>query len=223
MCQESGIVQLYDCHQGRCIRSQKVSSVGIFDMAYFAKYDALITANVNGSISILNATSLQVVKNLSDHTGWIGCLKLQEEYGLLISGGEDQQLRVWQVLNGQIISKFQSVGSKIYCVEFTRLWDAAKVIAGDLDGYISVYDMESSSLNARIRAHASKIWKIQALVQEGADTKAGSKQAAAKSNKKILLSCGSDHCFKIFSAKNLENLFTLNFQFSVYDFLVFEK
>ena len=71
-------------------------SLGLNDIA-FIRDDRIITASDDKSIVLWSVEDCKVISKLSGHTGFVSCLAVNPKSDLIVSGGHDNQIRMWDV------------------------------------------------------------------------------------------------------------------------------
>ena len=71
----------------------------------------------------------QCVSSLTGHTSTIRCLKVTEGRPILISGGRDSQLRVWDLERGTCLRTLTGHSSSVRCIELA----GEQIVSGSYD------------------------------------------------------------------------------------------
>lgn len=104
-------------------------------------------------------TSDKVYEVKDAHSDKIHCMALNEQAGLLISGGNDHMVKIWQFTDGSPICEFK-VEDKVRCVALNK--SATYCVAGALDGTIYIRNMTDGSINS-VKLHKSEVRTVAFL------------------------------------------------------------
>lgn len=99
----------------------------------------LISGSRDSTICIWGMDSDEVDPKLvlKGHTETVRCLKVHG--GLLVSGGNDGEARVWDIHTGQCLHVLKGHTGTLYDISY----DGSRIVTGSLDSTIRVWDPHS--------------------------------------------------------------------------------
>ena len=113
------VVKLWDIDNGELIQTLEGHTEGVSDIAWSHDGDYLASASDDKTIRIWSieevsspsgvyancttypASQLNVAKVLKGHTNFVFCINFSPSSNLLVSGGFDETVRVWDVARGK--------------------------------------------------------------------------------------------------------------------------
>jgi WD40 repeat protein len=111
--------------------------------------DVIAVARQTGEISLLDTASWTFVKPFAlEHEGWARAVAWSGNGEILLSGGEDTQVRVWDVNSGVLLNTLESHTNPIWALAWSP--DGTRFVSGS-----GQYDSDEGE-------HVIKIWAVGA-------------------------------------------------------------
>ncbi|KAL6941875.1 hypothetical protein ACO0QE_003036 [Hanseniaspora vineae] len=126
--------------------------VSIITCLQFAD-DVVITGADDRMIHIYDAEKGQLVKELSGHEGGVWALTYHKETKLLVSGGTDRTVRVWNMETGCCTHIFRGHTSTVRCLDIFKHNNEYHIVSGSRDSTLHVWklpDPNSESYNPQL-------------------------------------------------------------------------
>ncbi|GIW80243.1 MAG: hypothetical protein KatS3mg105_2050 [Gemmatales bacterium] len=115
------------------------------------------SGTTNGMIQI-HKDETNVVR-LSAHDGCVHALAASHDGELLVSCGDDGQVKTWQPAQGEMIAHVSATPrTPLYAVAVSP--NGKMIAAGGLDGQIRIYDRDSLTLLSTLRGHSGPIFAL---------------------------------------------------------------
>jgi WD40 repeat protein len=129
----------------------------------------LVVGHSDGSLQRLTSPSQSAWRQRRAHDGPVACLGVLDS--LVISGGADGSLRVWDLATGAPVSARLDHGSRLRCLALSP--DGALVATGGYDGSLVLAPALAGSAVARGRQHEGPVvgcaWAGERVVTVGMD------------------------------------------------------
>ena len=103
----------------------------------------------SGAIIILDATIGNQTTTLSEHTKAVSALKFSSDGTLLVSGGYDKIINVWDMQTGGIIKTFHGHTSAVLSVSISA--DCTKVVSGCFDNAMHLWNIQTGECCSTIK------------------------------------------------------------------------
>src|SRR5690242_18316199 len=98
------------------------------------------------------------------HTNWVWSVALSPDSNFIVSGSDDQTIRVWNVTNGQCLrilqryDKDEQYGNRVYSVAFSADGD---VIASGCDGQtVRLWDASTGECLKTLQGHTDRVRSV---------------------------------------------------------------
>ncbi|WP_414589979.1 NB-ARC domain-containing protein [Scytonema sp. PCC 10023] len=147
----------------------------------------IATGNAHGEISLRRMSDGQLILTWEAHTGWVLCLTFSTDGQMLISGSDDQTIKLWDINNGQCQQTL-----------FTNIWTTTLIcrhqmlVSGSADQIVKLWDINNGQCLRTLQGHKGWIWSV-VLSPEG----------------QTLATCGADRNIKLWNVDTGECLKTL--------------
>ena len=131
---------------GMCSRT-----ISIYDVPFVLTHSREIIAVglQNGGIIILNEITGYQVAVLSRHTSWVESLAFSSDGTLLVSGGGDTTVNLWDVQTGGVVRAFFGHTHHVLSVSISS--DCTIIASGSPDMTIRLWDIQTGECNCVIR------------------------------------------------------------------------
>ncbi|HXD87009.1 MAG TPA: WD40 repeat domain-containing protein [Urbifossiella sp.] len=123
-----------------------------------------------------NALTASRVREFVGHTGSVNDLAVPSEGNLLITGGQDHTVRVWDATTAKQLRSFQGHMDEVVAVAVRS--DARQIASASIDGAIRLWDMSPSDDHRALVEATQPIWAV-AVSPDG-------KRAAAAGGDKMI-------------------------------------
>ncbi len=95
---------------------------------------------------------------LRGHERWVAAVQFSPDGKRLVSGGEDESVKVWDARTGTLLWSVRENGSAVTAVAFSP--DGKRVVAGRWDGVLKVRAAQDGRLLTTLRGHAENITAV---------------------------------------------------------------
>jgi len=104
---------------------------------------------VEGDIIIIDGVTGSQVAALSGHTNWVRSLTFSPDGISLVSGSDDQTVRLWDIQTGGVIKTFVGHTDHVYSVSISA--DCIRIASGSLDVTIRLWDIQTGNCHCVIQ------------------------------------------------------------------------
>jgi len=136
--QEVNVVKGLQVDWGTCYRTVSFDRY-LITLAYWKEIIAV--GSGSGDIIILNAITGTQTSALSGHTGYVRSLTFSQDGIFLVSGGNDETIKFWDIQTGGIVKTFHGHTGCVYSVSISP--DNAIIASGSIDGTIRLWDAKT--------------------------------------------------------------------------------
>jgi WD40 repeat protein len=117
-----------------------------------------------------NANSQKSIRTLRGHEDLVWCFLIRHKTPLpsmpptLISGSWDNTIKVWNLLNGDLMSTLDGHTSIVWCLTFLNE-DESRLVSGSFDNTIKIWDLDMGVCLRTLLDHTSWIRCLLSLPQ----------------------------------------------------------
>ncbi len=136
-----GILHVWNTFTTECLRTVVAHSDIIRSMCYNEKTLRLFTASADRTIKVWN-DSLELIATLADNALGLYSIYCNKDGTSLVSGGNDQQIKIWNLNNFQCERTFVGHYGTVMCVRYSH--DESRIVsAGGSDFSIKLWGIQS--------------------------------------------------------------------------------
>jgi WD40 repeat protein len=115
--------------------------------------DTMVVGLRSSDIIILNTITGSQVAVLSGHTRWVRSLTFSSDGASIVSGGDDEALKLWDVQTGGIVKTFHGHTNHIHSVSISA--DSTMIASGSWDRTIRLWDIQTAECHHIIKQQES--------------------------------------------------------------------
>jgi Prp8 binding protein len=119
-------------------------------MHFSSDGDLLFTASTDKSIMIWDSQTGARIKKLSGHQSIVNCCHPSRRSQLLCSGGDDCNIRLWDIRKRGLVSYFKD-NYQITAITFNDTSD--QIIASGIENVLKVYDLRKNDILYTMAGH----------------------------------------------------------------------
>uniref|UniRef100_A0A6E8W273 WD repeat-containing protein 55 homolog n=1 Tax=Anopheles coluzzii TaxID=1518534 RepID=A0A6E8W273_ANOCL len=136
----SGSFYLYELPDVNLIHSLSISEASIGSVAFNDTGDWLaLGVSSLGQLLVWEWQSEQYIMKQQEHSQGMNCLSYAPDGHLLVTGGQDGKVKLWNVTSGFCVVTFSEHTSAVMAVEFSR--NKKFLVSASLDGTVRAYDV----------------------------------------------------------------------------------
>ncbi|TFI51141.1 hypothetical protein BLD44_027820 [Mastigocladus laminosus UU774] len=160
----------------------------IYSLAVSPDSKLVAIGDTQGKICLLQMSDGQLVSTWDAHTGWVYCLTFSIDGQMLISGSDDQTIKLWDINSGQCQ---QTLLSKLWVTALNC--NNQTLVNGSAEQIIQLWDINTGQLFRSLYGHEGWVWSV-VLSPDG----------------QTLASCGADQTIKLWNLNTGQCLKTLH-------------
>lgn len=107
------------------------------------------------NITILNTTMGIQTSILSGHSDWVRSLTFSLDGTLLVSGGDDKTIKLWNVETSRVVKTFLGHSSSITSVSISP--DCTRIVSGSWDGIVCLWNISTEEHYSITKLHCQKV------------------------------------------------------------------
>jgi COMPASS component SWD3 len=157
-------VRLWDVSSMECVRVLRAHSDPVMSCAFSPDNTILASGGVDGICRIWDAASGAALKSLvSPRNPPISSLVFAPNGRFILISTLDDAARLWSVTPGKVAKTYQGHRNKDHFVFSTfSVGRNRLVVSGSEDGHVCVYDLQTQSMVAKLRAHNDLVAAVDA-------------------------------------------------------------
>jgi WD40 repeat protein len=153
-----GYVKLWNLSTGLELASFDESGSAI-RCAAFSRDNELLATGVDHTVELWNVATGGFIRTLRGHTGNVRSMDFSPDRKLMISGGEDRTLKLWDVSSGQELASLEADGAdNHYRAIFSP--DGKNIASACRDGSVNLWDVYTRSVIRRFIGHSDRVRAI---------------------------------------------------------------
>ncbi len=131
--------------QPSLINSIQIGTSYGFNCQFSPNGNTVIVGGSNGKIIMVDKNSGQIKKTISGHSGWVMALKYSPDGSYFVSGGVDNQVKVWDT-TGTIISTLSNHTDDISSIDIK--FDGSRIYTASKDKTVKCWDRNGNLLSS---------------------------------------------------------------------------
>jgi len=137
----------------------KTDSKNIYDICFTNKGSALAIAD-NNNIKVYSTASKKLLSEFKNgHTGQILTIDISKDNNLLVSGGKDSKIVIWDFINKKILKSLTYQKGIITSVKISP--DGKYLASGGTDNKVYLYDIEKNELIHEFADHLEDVTSVE--------------------------------------------------------------
>jgi len=118
--------------------------------------DAVVVGLYSGCIAILNAITGIQMAILSGHTYCVNSLAFSPDGASLVSGGDDETIKLWDMQTGGVVKTFQGHTGQVLSVSIST--DCTTIASGSDDSIIRLWDIQTGKCHHIIKQQSAVVY-----------------------------------------------------------------
>ncbi|MGB3401084.1 MAG: trypsin-like peptidase domain-containing protein [Microcoleaceae cyanobacterium] len=145
--------------------------------------DYVLSGNSNGSIGLWSLETGGLRRAFSAHSGGVNALDISKEGNILVTGGEDGTVKLWNFASGldsgefSLLHTLKGHDNAVLSVAITP--DGQTVISGSWDSTVKIWDVKTGELLQTLSGHSQMVSAL-AISPDGRILASGSKDSTVK-------------------------------------------
>ena len=105
-----------------------------------------------------------LARNLESHSNWVGSVAISKDRQYIVSGSNDQTIKVWNLNTGELERTLEGHASRVISVAISE--DGQRIISGSSDKMIKVWNLNTGELERTLEGHSDWISSV-AISEDG--------------------------------------------------------
>jgi len=127
----------------------------ILQLTFSEDGDTIFTASTDKTIGVFDTMTGARIKRMKGHTGMVNSVAVaRDERPLVVSGGDDCHVRVWDRRQRQPIHNLNS-NFQVTAVSFNS--DSQQVISGGIDNELKIWDLRKGEIVTKVPGHTDTV------------------------------------------------------------------
>jgi len=174
----------------------------IIQLCFNPEGDTIFTASTDKTIGVWDTMTGERIKRMKGHTSFVNSVDCARSgKPLVVSGGDDCQVKVWDSRRRQPVSSLNST-YQVTAVSFSQ--DATQVISAGIDNDIKIWDLRKNAVISEICGHTDTVTGMS-LSPDGGHILTNSMDSTLRIFD-VRSFCTGERCVKVFTghAHNFE-------------------
>lgn len=157
--------------------------------------DTIFTASTDKTIGVWDTMTGERIKRMKGHTSFVNSVDCARKgKPLVVSGGDDCQVKVWDRRRRQPVSSLNST-YQVTAVSFSR--DATQVISAGIDNDLKIWDLRKNAVVTEISGHTDTVTGMS-LSPEGGHVLTNAMDSTVRIWD-VRSFCTGERCVKVFT------------------------
>jgi WD40 repeat protein len=122
--------------------------------------DFIVSGSFDETVSVVDK-ELNVVQTLKGHEDWVREVKYIKKKDQILSSSRDKTIKLWDVLIGECLATLRHEKRMPWCLEYSNGLNTELLLSGSSDGFISIWDLKSNSLQSSNSSHRDIVTSIK--------------------------------------------------------------
>jgi WD40 repeat protein len=120
----------------------------VVSLSWSSVVDKIASGSADNTIKIWGGKSLELIKTLQGHSGWVRSVSWNHDGSQIVSGSADKTIKIWDSSTGIILHTLEGHSDWVLSVSWNR--DSSKIISGSFDRTIKIWGQKKSTLETKI-------------------------------------------------------------------------
>jgi WD40 repeat protein len=161
-------VRIWDIKSGKCISTLEGHSGCVRSVTFSHDGKLLASGSEDGTVKIWDVDAAKSLKTLTGHVGKVWSVAFSPipptplikggEGGILVSGGEDNTIKIWEVDTGECRKTLTGHENWVRSVAFSA--DGLRIVSGADDNAVKVWDVYTSKCDLTLQGHENWVRSV---------------------------------------------------------------